>query len=129
MNNAPRTQLLQINGHSLPAPNESPKIQYTDIESSDSGRDEGGYCHREILRFGVMSCSLEYSGLSNADCAYLLGLLQGQSIFQFTFPISSESQGVTQTDTRMCYCSNYSAAVMRLRQGIWSNISIDIQEL
>lgn len=126
--NLPRTSLLQINGQSLPMPNESPKITYSDVESSDSGQDEGGYYHREVLRFGVMSCTLEYAGLSNADCAYLLGLLQGQSTFQFTFPVSGNGQSVTQTDTRTCYCSNYGAAVMRLRQGIWSDITIAISE-
>lgn len=128
MLSAPKTPLLQINGQNLPMPNESPKITYTDIESSDSGTDEGGYYHREVLRYGVMSCTLEYSGLSNSDCAYLLGLLQGQSTFQFTFPVSGESQSVTQTDTRTCYCANYGAAVMRLKQGIWQDITISIFE-
>lgn len=128
MVSAPRTSLLQINGQNLPMPNESPKITYADIESSDSGTDEGGYYHREVLRYGVMSCSLEYAGLSNSDCAYLLGLLQGQNTFQFTFPVSGESQSVTQTDTRTCYCSNYGAVVMRLRKGIWQDVTISISE-
>ena len=126
---APRTSLLQIDGQNLPLPNESPKIQYTDVESSDSGTDEGGYYHREVLRFDVMSWTLEYSNLSNADCAYLLSLLRGKSTFQFTFPVSDDGEGVTKTETRTCYCSNYGAAVFRLRMGIWSDISINIQEL
>ena len=71
-----RTSLLQIDSHSLPVPTGSPTIKFSDVESSDSGADEMGVYHREVLRFGVLTCSLTYSYLDNADCAYLLGLLQ-----------------------------------------------------
>ena len=50
-----RTSLLQIDSHSLPVPTGSPTIKFSDVESSDSGADEMGVYHREVLRFGVLT--------------------------------------------------------------------------
>lgn len=123
-----RTPLLQIDGNNLPMPDKSPEISYTDIESGDSGQDEAGVYHREVLRYGVLSCNLKYDCLLNEDCAYLLGLLQNKNTFSFTCPVSSVDTAMMQTTTRTCYCANYGAAIMRLRQGIWRNVTLDIQE-
>ena len=90
-----RTSLLQIDSHSLPVPTGSPTIKFSDVESSDSGADEMGVYHREVLRYGVLTASLEYSYLDNADCAYLLGLLQNKTTFQFTCPVASDAADVT----------------------------------
>ena len=75
MKNLNRTDLLQIDGHPLPVPTGSPSISFEDVESSDSGADEMGVYHREVLRYGVLTASLEYAYLTNADCAYLVSLL------------------------------------------------------
>ena len=123
-----RTSLLQIDGHSLPVPTGSPTIKFSDVESSDSGADEMGVYHREVLRFGVLSCTLTYGYLTNADCAYLLGLLQGKTTFQFTCPAASSAADVTQTITRTCYCANYGAALQRLKAGVWRDMELQIQE-
>lgn len=106
-----RTFLLQIDGKQLPEPTKAADVQFSDIESSDSGADEMGVYHREVLRFGVLTCTLTYGYLDNADCAYLLGLLQNKTTFQFTCPLASDAADVTQTTTRTCYCSNYGAAL------------------
>ena len=123
-----RTSLLQIDGHSLPVPTGSPTIKFSDVESSDSGADEMGVYHREVLRYGVLTASLEYSSLDNADCSYLLGLLQNKTTFQFTCPVASDSTDVTQTITRTCYCSNYGAALQRLKAGVWRDMTLEIKE-
>ena len=123
-----RTDLLQIDGKPLPEPTETADIQFTDIESSDSGSDETGVYHREVLRFGVLTCTLTYSYLDNADCAYLLGLLQNKTTFQFTCPAASNAANVTQTATRTCYCSNYGAALQRLKAGVWRDMTLEIKE-
>ena len=123
-----RTSLLQIDGHSLPVPTGSPTIKFSDIESSDSGADEMGVYHREVLRFGVLSCTLTYGYLTNEDCAYLLGLLQNKTTFQFTCPAASSAADVTQTITRTCYCANYGAALQRLKAGVWRDMELQIQE-
>ena len=123
-----RTDLLQIDGQPLPVPTESPSINFEDVESSDSGADELGVYHREVLRFGVLTCTLTYSYLDNADCSYLLGLLQNKTTFQFTCPVASDSTDVTQTITRTCYCSNYGAALQRLKAGVWRDMELKIRE-
>lgn len=123
-----RTSLLQIDGKQLPEPTEAADVQFSDIESSDSGADEMGVYHREVLRYGVLTASLEYSYLDNADCSYLLGLLQNKTTFQFTCPVASDSTDVTQTITRTCYCSNYGAALQRLKAGVWRDMTLEIKE-
>lgn len=130
MKNLQRTTLLQINGQALPTPTESPTITFTNISSSDSGRDEGGYYHQEIIRSGVLSCSLQYSYLSNSDAAYLLQLVSAGS---FTFTCPAPNSGTeTQTLTRTCYCKNLPALSL-LRsltgQSTWKDVSIDIEEI
>lgn len=123
-----RTDLLQIDGKPLPEPTETADIRFSDIESSDSGSDETGVYHREVLRFGVLTCTLTYGYLDNADCAYLLGLLQNKTTFQFTCPAASSTADVTQTIIRTCYCSNYGAALQRLKTGVWRDMTLEIKE-
>lgn len=123
-----RTSLLQIDGQPLPEPTETADIQFQDIESSDSGADEMGVYHREVLRFGVLSCTLTYGYLTNEDCAYLLGLLQNKTTFEFTCPAASSAADVTDTITRTCYCANYGAALQRLQAGVWRDMELQIQE-
>lgn len=130
MRDLQRTTLLQINGQTLPTPTASPSIAFTNITSSDSGRDEGGYYHQEIIRSGVLSCSLKYSYLSNADAAYLIQLLSAPT-FDFTCPLPDTGQN-PQTVTRTCYCKNLPAlSYMRslMGQSTWKDVSFDIQEL
>lgn len=123
-----RTSLLQIDGQPLPEPTETANIQFSDVESDDSGADEMGVYHREVLRFGVLSCTLTYGYITNEDCAYLLGLLQNKTTFQFTCPVSSAETDVTQTITRTCYCANYGAALQRLKAGVWRDMELKIRE-
>ena len=123
-----RTDLLQIDGQPLPVPTESPSINFEDVESSDSGADELGVYHRQVLRFGVLTCTLTYGYLDNADCAYLLGLLQNKTTFTFLCPAASGADDVTQTTTRTCYCANYGAALQRLKSGVWRDMELQIQE-
>lgn len=123
-----RTNLLQIDGQPLPVPTETADIQYTDVESDDSGADEMGVYHREVLRSGVLSCTLTYGYLDNEDCAYLLGLLQGKTTFSFMCPVASTTADVTQTTTRTCYCANRGAALQRLKSGVWRDMTLQIQE-
>lgn len=123
-----RTSLLQIDGQPLPEPTETADIRFQDIESDDSGADEMGVYHREVLRFGVLSCTLTYGYLTNEDCAYLLGLLQNKTTFQFTCPVAGSAADVTQTIARTCYCANYGAALQRLKAGVWRDMELQIQE-
>ena len=44
------TNLFQIDGKSLYAPDCDIEPSYSDLDSSDSGRDEAGFMHREVVR-------------------------------------------------------------------------------
>ena len=44
------TNLFQIDGKFLYAPDCDIEPSYSDLDSSDSGRDEAGYMHREVVR-------------------------------------------------------------------------------
>ncbi len=44
------TNLFQIDGKSLYAPDCDIEPSYSDLDSSDSGRNEAGYMHREVVR-------------------------------------------------------------------------------
>lgn len=123
-----RTPLLQIDGQQLPEPTEPAEINFYDMESSDSGPDECGVYHRVVVRFGVLSCTLTYDYLDNADCAYLMSLLQNKTTFQFTCPVASEDTDVSHTITRTCYCTNHGASLQRLKAGFWRNMTLNIQE-
>lgn len=123
------TNLLQIDDQPMPEPTDIADIQFKDVESSDSGTDEMGVYHREVLRFGVVTCTLTYDYLDNSDCAYLLKLLRGKTTFRFTFPVATDTTEVTRTMTRICYCANYGAALQRLSSGgLWRGMKLTIQE-
>ena len=46
------TNLFQIDSKSLYAPDCDIEPSYSDLDSSDSGRDEAGYMHREVAGKG-----------------------------------------------------------------------------
>lgn len=51
------TNLFQIDGKSLYAPDCDIEPSYSDLDSSDSGRDEAGYMHREVVRMAIQNFS------------------------------------------------------------------------
>ena len=67
------TNLLQIDGKSLYAPDCDIEPSYSDLDSSDSGRDEAGYMHREVVREKVATWPIAYSCLT--DDEYKLSLI------------------------------------------------------
>ena len=75
------------------------------------------------LPIGIIPCSrLMKQG------RIFLQLLQNKTTFQFTCPVASDSTDVTQTITRTCYCSNYGAALQRLKAGVWRDMDLEIKE-
>ena len=59
------TNLFQIDGKSLYAPDCDIEPSYSDLDSSDSGRDEAGYMHREVVREKVATWPIAYSCLTD----------------------------------------------------------------
>ena len=80
------TNLFQIDGKSLYAPDCDIEPSYSDLDSSDSGRDEAGYMHREVVREKVATWPIAYSCLTDEEYRYTINLFAGKAEFQFTHP-------------------------------------------
>ncbi|MGN0686173.1 hypothetical protein [Subdoligranulum variabile] len=115
----------QIDGKPMLAPDAEPDFTFTDLDSSDSGRDESGVMHRIVVREKVGTWGFTYSRLTDAQYAYLVGLFAGKAQFSFTHPRVGSS---TETEVSTCYCSNYSVAWRSARDGIWHNLKFNIIE-
>ena len=85
------TNLFQIDGKSLYAPDCDIEPSYSDLDSSDSGRDEAGYMHREVVREKVSTWPIAYSCLTDDEYKYTIGLFAGKATFQFTHPKAGSS--------------------------------------
>lgn len=119
------TNLLQIDGKPMYAPDVDLEPSYSDLDSSDSGRDESGYMHREVVRSRVFTWPIAYTSLTDAEYAYTIGLFAGKSTFTFTHPKAGSS---TETEETTCYCSKYSIAWRSAKTGRWKNLKFNIIE-
>ena len=120
------TDFFKINGSALYAPDNDMQMQYTDLDSSESGRDDKGYMHRVVLRSKVGTWSFEYTQLTDAEYTYLCNLLDSAgATFSFTHPPRGAGSGA---ETTTCYCSNYGICWRDARQGIWRNFKFNIIE-
>lgn len=120
------TDLLKINGTPLYAPDNDMQWSYSDLDSSDSSRDESGVMHREVVRRRVGTANFVYSRLTDAEYQYLVNLLDNAGdTFSFTHPARGSSSTL---ETTTCYCSNYSISWYNAREGLWHNFKFNIIE-
>lgn len=119
------TALFQIDGQPMYAPDCGIEPSYSDLDSSDSGRDEAGYMHREVVREKVATWPIVYSSLTDEEYAYTIALFAGKSRFQFTHPAPGSSTATVTTD---CYCSKYGIAWHSAAQKRWKNLKFNIIE-
>lgn len=115
----------KVDGVPMPVPDADPEFTFTDLDASDSGRDESGIMHRIVVRERVGSWSFAYSELTDADYAALLALFAGKATFAFTHPKPGSSR---ETEVSTCYCSNYSITWRNARTGRWRNCKFNIIE-
>ena len=88
-----KTNLFKINGVAMLAPDEEVAVNYEDLDSSDSGRDESGVMHRSVVRFKVGSWKFEYSHLTEEERKYMESLFPNAATFQFTHPTRADATG------------------------------------
>lgn len=120
-----KTNLFQINGQPMLAPDEGIGFSYEDLDDSTSGRDEGGYMHRFVLRHKVGSWSFSYSNLSEEEKAYTESLFPDSGTFSFTRP---DRRNSGRTITTECYRSKYSLSWYNAITGLWKNYKFNIIE-
>lgn len=117
------TQLFQINGKPMLAPDEEVSVGYEDIDGADAGRDAAGFMHRSMLRCKVPSWNFTYSSLTEAEKNYMEGLFGQEATFLFTHPSRLDAAVAEQTQ---CYRSKYTISWKSAKSGLWSNYGFTV---
>ena len=112
-----------IDGSPMLGTAEEQELSFSDLDSSDSGRDEAGYMHRDVVREKVGTWSFNYPFLDKEDYHYLRTLLQGKSSFTFGY---LDEDGTRRTTT--AYCSKYGIVVKNRTAGTYKNLKFNIIE-
>ena len=119
------TELYQIDGKPMLAPDAGVQMSFSDLDSGDSGRDEAGFMHRIVKRRKVGVWSLSYSHLTQAEYGYMLSILPAGGSFTFRYPAPEDpSQGRETT----AYLSKYGIVWHSARTGEFRNLKFDIIE-
>lgn len=119
------SEIFFVNGNPLLEPDEEAEFSYEDLDSSDSGRDEGGRMHRFMIRAKVCSWSFSYGFLTEAEKRYMESIFDESSTFMFTHPDRYDATKLVNTE---CYRSKYSLSWKNARTGLWKNYKFNIIE-
>lgn len=117
--------LFQINGQPVLAPDEGIGFSYEDLDDAASGRDEGGYAHRFVVRYKVGKWSFSYNSLTEEEKNYMESLFPDSGTFSFTHPDRRNSGQMVTTE---CYRSKYSLSWYNAITGLWKNYKFNIIE-
>lgn len=111
------TEIYYMDGRALPPANGGVKCRRADLESGESGRDEGGFLHRVVLRTGVLSWVFSYRDLTPTACRQLLEVLPQKDCFLL--------QG---EDARRCYLEEISTHRRDTLQGTVYDVTLTVRE-
>lgn len=120
----PTTDDFKINGKPMLAPDAGVGFSYEDLDSDESGRDESGYMHRDVVRYKVGSWSIRYANLTQGEKNYMEGLFPDAPEFDFTRPDRLTGEPVTTS----CYRSKFSIDWWDSTCGVWKNYGFNIVE-
>ena len=115
--------LFTINGKPMLAPDEEVGVNYEDLDSPDSGRDESGIMHRIVVRYKVPSWSFTYSNLTDEEKEYMESLFPDAPTFEFGHPGRVRTDQFEKTE---CYRSKYGISWKSALTGLWSGYSFNI---
>ena len=113
----------KIDGSPVVAPDAGVRMSRKDVESTDTGKDEGGILHRFLLRSGVHTWGFSYSHLTEEEYQYMENLLTGKASFAFSYPTENGTIG-----SCTAYCPSSSVAIYNIRTGLYSSYSFEIVE-
>lgn len=114
---------LQIDGKPVLLPDADITIEYTDIDTNESGRDESYVMHRIVARYGVKKFPLPYDILSREEYLYMESLFRGKKEFTVTY---RDHDG--HVDKFIAYRSNHSITIHNARTGQYKNYKFNIIE-
>ena len=117
------TELYQIDGKPMLAPDADVEMSFEDLDAAESGRDESGVMHRIMVRRKVGVWNFCYSHLTQAEYAYMLSILPQTGSFLFTHP---KLEDCTQTESCDAYLSGYSILWHSAKTGDFRNMKFSI---
>lgn len=104
-------------------PDEDADISMSDLDSEDSGRDEGGVMHRQVVREKVITLGLTYAVLTREEYRYMVSLFRGKSTFTVEY-LNEDGQVAEMT----AYCSKISVSLHNVKTGIYKKLKFNIIE-
>lgn len=119
------TELYQIDGKPLLAPDAGVEMSFQDLDAAESGRDESGFMHRILVRSKVGVWNFSYSHLTEAAYRYLLSVMPAGESFTFTYPAPGDSSRLLTTTA---YLSQYGVVWQDARTGQYRNMKFSIIE-
>lgn len=117
------TNLFTINGKPMLVPDEEVAVNYEDLDSSDSGRDESGVMHRVVARYKVASWKFSYAHLTEEEKQYMESLFPDAPTFTFGHPSRTDA---AVKETSECYRSKYGISWKNASTGLWSGYSFSV---
>ena len=114
---------LQIDGKPILIPDADVQVEFADLESEDSGRDEGGFMHPLFLRRGIRTWTLDYGTLTAEEYRYMEALFVGKVTFSVDY-LDEHRKAARCT----AYRSQHSIAIHNARLGIYRNYQFSIME-
>ena len=113
----------QIDNRPMLVPDAGVGIAFTDLDGDDTGRDESGYMHRDVLRERVRTWSFSYAILSHEEYQYIMSLFSGKPTFTF------KHRGLDgQEEEVRAYSSKSSITLYNRRTGLYKNMQFNIIE-
>lgn len=104
-------------------PDQDLEIEYNDLDSDETGRDESGVMHRVVLREGVRKVTLNYETLTREEYLYMRSLFAGKSQFVVTYRDHDGYEADFEA-----YHSSHSITVRNARTGLYKNYKVSIIE-
>ena len=114
---------FQIDNQPILAPDQDIKVEYTDLDSEESGRDENGFMHRIVLRRGVKTWPLNYASLTRDEYRYMESLFAGKDHFEVKYRDLDGNPA-----SCLAYRSKHSIVVHNARTGACKNYAFNIIE-
>ena len=111
-----------IDGLPVLVPDADVTMTCTDLDSSDSGRDESGVMHRFVVRHGVKTWEFTYNALTEQEYRYMQLALGGKDRFLFSY------MEFGQRKETYAYCSNHAITYHDSRYGLFRNYKFTVIE-
>ena len=114
---------LLIDDKPILVPDQDMEMEYNDLDSEETGRDESGVMHRIVLRHGIRKFSISYDSLTREEYLYMRSLFDGKSEFNVRY---RDHDGFE--NEFIAYNSSHSIVIRNARTGLYKNYKLSIIE-